>query len=265
MLDGPAAVEPVDPGFIADLRTALGVWRRSPWMPVAGVLLALWQDLPYRFIDSDGLLFLVSLPALIVVVAWPGVERLWYLREFRGERLRIRETPRFVGAYFWRYAILGLMVAVPFGVALTVLFLLGSATWRVALPVVALAFDVALTFVTPALAYTTRRARVAVRLGLGMIKDEWPRCLWYVLAPPLAVAVLSQDEVARGSDLGMALTVTIPLVGLACKGAIAAFYLRRWPTGLDGAAFVDPDVPLPVSKRTAVPRRPDPPPGPSGT
>ena len=267
MLDGPRVEEPVDPGFFADLRTALAMWWRSPWMPVTGVVLALWQDLSYRFIDSDGLLFLVTLPALIVWVGWPGVERLWYLRAFRGERLRIRETRRFVGAYFWRYAALGLVVAVPFGVLLAVLLLLGSATWRVGLVVASLAFDVALTFVTPALAYTTRRVRVALRVGLDMIRDEWPRCMWYVLAPPLAVTVLSQVGwgPSRGTGSRIALTAAVTLLGLLCKGAIAAFYLRRWPTGPDGAAFVDADVPLPVSTRTAAPRRPDRPRGPSGT
>jgi hypothetical protein len=262
VLEEPPPVQPVDPGFFADLRTALAAWRRSPWMPVAGVVLSLWQDLPYRFIDSDGLLFLVTLPALIVSAAWPGVERLWYLRAFRGERLRIRETRRFVGAYFWRYAILGLAVAVPFAVAFAVLLLLGPATWRIGLLVIAIAFDIALTFVTPALAFTTRRVRVALRVGFDMIRDEWPRCMWYVLAPPLAVAMLSQlGGPERGTDLRMVITVAIPLLGLACKGAIAAFYLRRWPTGPDGAAFVDADVPLPVP----APRRPDRPRRPSGT
>jgi hypothetical protein len=267
VLDGPSTVEPVDPGFVADLRTALAVWRRSPWMPVAGVLLSIWLSLQEVFGYSNGLVSVLSLPAVIIGVAWPGVERLWYLRVFRGERLRIRETRRFVGAYFWRYAILGLVAFMPIMVLYLVLLAVNPTAGRIGIVAMVLALDIALTFVTPALAYTTRRVRIALRVGLDMIRDEWPRCVWYVLAPPLAVAVLSQVDVgpARGTGLGIALTVAVPLLGLACKGAIAAFYLRRWPTGPDGAALVDADVPLPASTRTAAPRRPDRPRGPSGT
>jgi hypothetical protein len=263
MLDGPPAVEPVepvDPGLVADLRTALAVWRRSPWMPVAGVLLSLWVSLQDVFGTSNGLVFVLTLPALVAGVAWPGVERLWYLRAFRGERLRIRETRRFVGAYFWRYAILGLFVSLPVGFLCVVLYALDPTVGRAGLVALVLVLDVALTFVTPALAYTTRRVRIALRVGFDMIRDEWPRCMWYVLAPPLAFGVLSQvsfRSAASGAGVGMALSATAMLLGLACKGAIAAFYLRRWPTGPDGAAFVDADVPLPAPTRTAAPRRPD--------
>jgi hypothetical protein len=270
VLDGPPAEEPIDPGFVADLRTALAVWRRSPWVPVAGVLLSLVLSLQGMSVDSDGqfaVVSLLTLPVSIVAVAWPGVERLWYLRALRGERLRIREARRFVGAYFWRYAVLGLVVFLPAAIVSFVLLAPDSTAGRVGLVVLVLAIDVALTFVTPALAYTTRRVRVALRVGLDMIVDEWPRCVWYVLAPPLALAVLWQIDVgpARGTGLRMALTVTTPLLGLACKGAIAAFSLRRWPTGPDGAAFSDADVPLPASTRAAVPRRPDRPRGDVGT
>lgn len=257
MLDGPPSEEPTDPGFAADLRTALAVWRRSPWMPVAGVLLALVESLPYMFVHSDGLVFVITMPTLIVASAWPGVERLWYLRAFRGDRLRIRETRRLVGAYFWRYAVLGLVVFVPVVIVFVVMLAVDPTAGRIGIVVMVLALDVVLTFVTPALAYTTRRVRVALRVGLGMIADEWPRCLWYVVAPPLAVTALSQVNAGRESAAWLALSVTIPLLGLLCKGAIAAFFLRRWPTGPDGAAFIDADVPLPVSTRATVPRRPD--------
>jgi hypothetical protein len=236
-------------------------------MPVAGVVLSLWLSLQDVFGYSNGLVFVLTLPAMVAAVAWPGVERLWYLRAFRDERMRIRETRRFVGAYFWRYAVLGFVVFLPVGILYGVMYALDPTLGRVGLVALVLVLDVALTFVTPALAYTTRRVRVALRVGLDMIGDEWPRCMWYVLAPPLAVTVLSQVGwgPSRGTGSRIALTAAVTLLGLLCKGAIAAFYLRRWPTGPDGAAFVDADVPLPVSTRAAAPRRPDRPRGPSGT
>src|SRR6266436_2100774 len=51
--------------------------------------------------------------------------------------------------------------------------------------------DFALTFVTPALAYTTRSAARGRGIGFAMIRQTWPRCAFYVLCPPLAVNILS--------------------------------------------------------------------------
>jgi hypothetical protein len=197
----------------------------------------------------------------VVAASWPGIQRLWYLRAFRGGTVRIREVRRLVGAYFWRYAVLGFVLLVPAGAVFAIVFQLGRAAGRVALIVMFLAIDVALTFVTPALAFTTRRVRIALRVGLDMIADDWPRCVWYVAAPPLAVTLISQLGVAAGSvdGLRLAVGVVVGLLGLVCKGAVATFYLRRWPTGPDGAAFADANIPLPVSgrRRTDPPRRPD--------
>lgn len=262
MLDQPEAQEPVDPGFGADLRTALAVWRRSPWMPVATVVLELLGFLALQHADkrSDAAtpVFLLTLPAYIVAVSWPGVQRLWYLRMFRGKRLRIRETRGFVTAYFWRYAVLGMVVFLPLVMVVLVALGTGSLVGRVVAVVVLLALDFALTFVTPALAYTTRRVRVALRVGLSMIWNEWPRCTWFVVAPPLAVTVLLRAGARQGVGGGvrLAVLVTIPLLSLLCKGAVAVFYLRRWPTGLDGAAFVDADISLAASRHPVVPPHP---------
>ena len=55
-----------------------------------------------------------------------------------------------------------------------------------------LTLDVALTFVTPALAFRTRRVGEAVSLGLRMIRSDWPSCAAYVLAPPLALEAFSR-------------------------------------------------------------------------
>src|SRR5439155_25886579 len=59
------------------------------------------------------------------------------------------------------------------------------------LTAVAILLDFALTFVTPALAFSTRRAKEALAMGLRMIPSEWPRAALYVLVPPLAILLVA--------------------------------------------------------------------------
>lgn len=101
--------------------------------------------------------------------------------------------------------------------------------------------DVSLTFVTPALAFSTRRVRRALAIGLRMIRSEWPVSAWYVLVPPLA-AVLIVQILTRTSDVPVGIQLLTSafatLLNLWFKGATAAFYLRRHDVGDDGAAFI---------------------------
>jgi len=100
-------------------------------------------------------------------------------------------------------------------------------------------FDMLLTFVTPALAYTTPSVRRALTVGCRTLRDEWPRSAGYVIVPPLAaiVGVESLPPEAVGQVGKIALSVIAVLFNLWFKGATAAFYLRRHDTGDDGAAF----------------------------
>jgi len=103
---------------------------------------------------------------------------------------------------------------------------------------VAIAMDFALTFVTPALAFTTRSAWRAVGIGLAMIRQTWPRSALYVLCPPLALNLLSYI-CPVGVVLRFILTSVFVFVGLLAKGAIAGFYLReRGSYSEDGAAYI---------------------------
>src|SRR5947199_2861264 len=99
------------------------------------------------------------------------------------------------------------------------------------------------TFVTPALAYTTRSAVRSVGIGFAMIGQTWPRSALYVLCPPLALNLLNYIFPVGGLALQLLLTSVVTLVGLLAKGAIAAFYLReRGSYSEDGAAYrVPPD------------------------
>ena len=111
--------------------------------------------------------------------------------------------------------------------------------------VLLVSMDFALTFVTPALAYTTRSAVRALRIGLAMILQTWPRCAFYVLCPPLAVNILSVVYPVSIPGARLVLDVVLALAWLLAKGAIAAFYLReRGSFSDDGALSTStrPDV-----------------------
>src|SRR5437870_12274959 len=114
---------------------------------------------------------------------------------------------------------------------------------QVGMAAVVVAMDFALTLVTPALAYTTRSAVRAVRIGFAMIGQTWPRSALYVLCPPLALNLLNYVSPFGGLVLQLTTTFVVTLVGLLAKGAIAAFYLReRGSYSEDGAAYrVPPD------------------------
>ncbi|MEA2681927.1 MAG: hypothetical protein QOK05_255 [Chloroflexota bacterium] len=110
--------------------------------------------------------------------------------------------------------------------------------WFVPVVLVSLGWDFLLTFMTPALAFTTTSASQAFRIGLRMIRKTWPAAAWYVFLPPLALQFLS---VASGVDGTQSLPLIygvgliVATLDLAAKGAVAAFYLRRVPVGRDGS------------------------------
>ena len=114
--------------------------------------------------------------------------------------------------------------------------------FHVVVYVVALAIDFALTFVTPALAYTTRSVQSALRIGFAMIRQTWPRSALYVLCPPLALNIMNYAFPESIPGMQAALGVVFTLVSLVAKGAIAAFYLRERGSYSDGgAAYLTPD------------------------
>jgi hypothetical protein len=221
-----------EPSFWEDLRSALAAWARFPWLPAISVALSLLTSFlpePLWFVG-----FLVS----VLYVGWVGTERICYLRAFRSNPITTRELWRLTFAFVMRYATLGLVIVLP----LAPIFIWATsrsmegdsfepaAEFLVVSWVATVAIDVCLTFVTPALAFTARRVRYALWLGVRMIRSEWPRCLWYVLVPPLAVLIVVQ-LLGRGGDWGVGVqliaSIMAALLNLWFKGATAAFYLRR--------------------------------------
>jgi hypothetical protein len=150
-------------------------------------------------------------------------------------------APREVVTLTWwflgRYFALAFVVAILFYPVFFLLLRGLTATDVVVFFIPFIVLDMLLTFVTPALAFTTRSVRRALRIGLSTIKREWGSARWYVLVPPLAISLVSR---AVRPTAGVAAVVVPPvaaeLLTLLFRGATAAFYLRRHETGDDGAA-----------------------------
>src|SRR6266508_1281859 len=217
--------------FSNDLRQALGVWRRSPALPTTSLALGLVYLVPEPYA-------LGMFPLILFGIGWVGTERIWYLRSFRGRSISFGEIWRFTWGFLGRFVALGVLVLLVY----VPLFLAFAPTGNLSLllaiaTILTIPVDVALTFVTPALTYSTRRATTAIGLGLQTLRDEWPRCAVYALVPPLAFIVASLLSPTQAVVQAL-LSGAAMLFNLWVKGATAAFYLRRHDTGDDGSAFI---------------------------
>jgi hypothetical protein len=228
--------------FPRDLLASWRVWRDQPVLPLLST--AIWAA-PAFVPDEDAYLWL-ALPVLLFNVGWVGTERIWYLRAFRGRGIGSGEILRFTRAFFGRFARLGVLILAPLIPLIAFAENRELFPWLVSLVWVPL--DFALTFVTPALTYSTRRVRVAIGIGFRMIRRAWPASAWYVLAPPLAM--LAVARLLPSSTVGLpgrfGLTVGAALLHLSFVGATAAFYVRRHEVGDDGAIFPPRNMTLPA-------------------
>lgn len=245
--------------FLSDVGKTFGVWRRFPVLPVISLGLYLLPVL------LRGWIALAALPIAVLAIGWYGTERMFYLRGFRDKGLEAREafrfTRAFVGRYFW-LGIISMVPLVPVYIAVAAIWDVpfgaqGGTEWAaVAANMIALiVWDVALTFVTPALAYSTPEVGEALSRGIKMLREGWPGTAWYALVPPLAFVTLTYIRPAEpGWDpvlWGMGALAT--MINLLAKGAVAAFYLREHEVGDDGAAFMGPkrsDSPAPPAMGT---------------
>ena len=215
--------------FGTDLVAALRAWQRHPFLPA----LSLFVWAAPGLLPSESPWDLVAVVFFILFVGYPGTERIWYQRAFMGQAMSRDDVWRSPRRFFWpflRLAILvGLLIIM---VSLPVQLTLpdNKTALVVELTLFFLLTDVALTFVVPALTFSTRKVREAGRIGLVMIRDEWPGSAWYALAPPLAVLVLVRAPLwfGRLGSIGrFATAVAATLLSLAFKGAVARFFLLR--------------------------------------
>ena len=218
--------------FMADLRAALAAWSRQPLLPILSVIV--WT-LPAA-LPSTGIVIYLGLLWSLFFIGWPGTEREWYRRVFAGQdfsRAEIwRATRRYANPFF-RLA----LIAAPF--LLAAIFLLpltgpDPVITVVVFVILIFAIDVAATFVTPALTYTTTSAREAISIGWSMLRENWRAAMPYALTPAL-VLVLGLRFVlvpVLGPANSALSTAIAALIALALKGATAKFYLRRRPATL---------------------------------
>ena len=222
-----AAVTPVD-DFGADLRRSLVVWRAQPLLPI--ISMTFWT-LPGLSLD-DPIYFVLAI-LFYVFLGWPGTEREWYRRAFGGEVFPPSEIWPTSRRFFGRFLRLGLLLSPFLVVVLALMCVIGWDTPPAIGFSLVLFFvlDVALTFVTPALTFTTSSARSALSIGVDMLRARWPAAAPYALTPALVVILGTQTVVQpltgpAGAFVGSAVA---GLFALALKGATVAFYLRHPP------------------------------------
>ncbi len=238
--------------FLDDLGRVLRAWRTAPLLPVVTLLVASLQLLSGS--GTPGLAALAGLGALLFV-GWPGAERLWYLRLWTGRTLTLGEAWRANLRCFGRFFVLALAAGAVFVVLAVPLIVSVAQRAEVAddgtfsldggLPLWALLYGgllgllgyALLTFVTPAIVYSSKRVRDAVPIGLRLLRVSWPRTAAYVLVPAVLAGA---PALLTGFDpLGPRSAVASLLGGLVLalgRGAVAAYYLRTVPgAGPDGA------------------------------
>ena len=257
----PPESTPSRVGFRADLASAARALRSQPSVPLLSLA-------PWLLLDAfpDGR---SSLPAqawvvlvceigaetafILFVPGWFGVERIFFQRHFEGRPVQLQYLLGLVKPFVGRFLALGVPFAI---VVLTFVFTLGGLvgiikfhdsgapvtiplSFMIPLATFFFIMDFLLTFVPPALAYTTRSVTAALKIGVGMIRETWPWSALYLLCPPLALNILHNIFPAGGVLARLTVTCIVVLVGLLAKGAIAAFYLReRGSYSEDGAAYI---------------------------
>src|SRR5438132_1252850 len=240
----PPESSPSRVGFGADLASAARALLSQPSVPLVSLALVLFPGDTSRSGDHSAVASLVITAAtfavMLVYVGWLGAERVFFQRHLEGKPVSLPHLLRLVKAFVGRFFVLGVFFGV---IVLTFFFALAGVlgidiahlpdtgaqfplSFQVSFAALAIVMDLALTFVTPALAYTTRSVVRAWDIGLAMIRQTWPRSALYVLCPPLALSLLNYIFPVGGRALPLMLTSVVTLVALLAKRAIAALHLR---------------------------------------
>ena len=243
--------------FAQDLRHALKAWKAQPRLPVLALAIEggpyIVTAITYWLIgypacnsmrgDGCGPLLpampWVTLIFTIVFLGWYGTERIWYMRAFRGQPLERGEFWPLTSAFRGRFFVLGVLAALAMVPSLFLSLAIGGNAGGVVFIAWMFAVDAALTFVTPALAFSTRKAFQAIRIGFRLARQAWPASALYLFIPPLALRIAAASFASQRSEVVFALvadTLAVLLL-LWFRGATARFYLRFNETGETGAAF----------------------------
>ncbi len=245
----------VSGSFVADVRSAVGMWRGALLVPaiyalltVVSVVAVLRVQQPPTHCETRHLgvcpahanaslaaLSILSVPFSLFHVGLSGTARVWYARRRTGDSMSPGEVWTLSWRFFGRFFVLGLLVALiaaPFVIGgLIAAVVMNNATPLVATSVtVTIIADFALTFATPWLALFDPRPAKAIPAGLRLLRAAWPRCLPYALVPPLALQVIAQTLQSYTNHWVLAAFALLgPLLTLAFAGATVLFLLRHYP------------------------------------
>jgi hypothetical protein len=216
--------------FLDDARASFDAWRTAPILPIVATGLVVLSELVPR-----GAYVPLGLGIGFFSFGWLGTQLVWYRQVFEGQPVQLGQliplTWSFIARYFWLLSLVlipPIVASIPFAAARSLRpDSLNSLGFRTAI-VIYLAIVLALgTFMVPALAFSTRKVREAVPVGLRMIARGWPENWMYVVLPGLAAAALAWIGWMAPFLSRWALGAVSALIALAFTGAIARYYLRH--------------------------------------
>jgi len=237
--------------WLADLRTTVGMWRTAPALPLVGLVVAVFTFAPQFVVPRPSgcglgthpactsgsqpmfiLLTLIGLPVSVFAVGLFGAERWWYATLASGDTPRAGDLWRVSWSYFWRFVRLGLLVTVLSLPVVLPILLAGrhsTGTRSIALAAYVFVLDIALTFVTPAMALSTDSAWQALKQGTVALDRRWPRDALYAVVPPMALTIVARvAPTVFGSRVVTALAgVAAQLLTMLFAGAVTLFYIRE--------------------------------------
>lgn len=241
--------------WLDDLRATLGMWKAGPALPLVGLVVAVFTFAPQFVLPEPSgcglgtnpactsgsqslfvLLTVVGLPVSVFAIGLFGAERWWYASLAAGNAPRPADLWRVSWSYFWRFLRLGLLVVLlSLPVVLPILLATRDSTnaRSIALAAYFFVLDIALTFVTPAMALSTDSAWQALKLGVVALDRLWPQDALYAVVPPMAFTIVARAApTVFGSRALTALAgVAAQLLTMLFAGAVTLLYVRE----------VDPD------------------------
>jgi hypothetical protein len=232
------------------------MWRVAPALPLVSLIVALFTFAPQLALPRPAgcgvgthpactsgssslfaLLAVVALPVSLFAVGFFGAERWWYARVASGDVPLPRELWRVSWGYFWRFVRLGLLVAVLSMPVVLPILLAGrhsSGARAIALAAYVFILDIALTFVTPAMALSTESAWQALKTGIVALDRFWPRDALYAVVPPMALTIVTRvaPDVFGSRAVTAFAGVVAQLLTMFFAGAVTLLYVRE----------IDPEV-----------------------
>lgn len=221
--------------FVDDTKASLAAWRKAPLLPIVTALIGLipaFDVRPEYGYWTPAFIFLTA----FLAAGWLGTQLVWYQRVFDGKRLQTGDLIPLTWSFIARYVWLFCLASIPPFVVLLVLAIkwhtlvfVGSPGGRLGLLAYVLVVQMVGTFMSPALAFSTRKVTRAVPTGLRVLAYHWPGNWKYVVVPAVVGGALSGMYGLVPPQGRSVLDIVSTLVYLVFAGAIARSYLRIKP------------------------------------